>query len=86
MNTESKFSRWLVPAIILIVGVCFMIYGATDGEALAVFKKAAAMIFALTLVFGAYDIKAGNRLTRKTAGNEPACDRRIILNLTQFCA
>lgn len=43
MNTGSKLSRYLVPVLILLVGACFMVYGATDGEALAVFKKAAAI-------------------------------------------
>ena len=37
---DSKLTRYLIPAIVLLVGVGFMVYGATDGEAAAVLKKA----------------------------------------------
>ncbi|MBR4659097.1 MAG: hypothetical protein IKP26_07595 [Clostridia bacterium] len=43
MKTESKFLRYGIPAIVLLIGVGFMIYGATDGEAFAVLKKAVAI-------------------------------------------
>ena len=39
---EKKFllTRYLVPALVILVGVGFVVYGATDGEAAAVIKKA----------------------------------------------
>ena len=43
MKTESKLLRYLVPSVLLLVGVCFVIYGATDGEAGAVLRKAVAI-------------------------------------------
>jgi hypothetical protein len=43
MKTESKFLRYGIPVIVLLIGVGFMIYGATDGEAFAVLKKAVAI-------------------------------------------
>ena len=43
MKKENKFLRYAVPALVILVGVGFMIYGATDGEAMAVLKKAVAI-------------------------------------------
>ncbi|MBR6108213.1 MAG: hypothetical protein IKQ36_00585 [Clostridia bacterium] len=43
MKTESKFLRYGIPVIVLLIGAGFMIYGATDGEAFAVLKKAVAI-------------------------------------------
>ena len=43
MKKSSKIGRYLVPALIILVGVCFIVYGATDGEAIAVLKKAIAI-------------------------------------------
>ena len=43
MKTESKLKRYLVPALLILLGLGFVIYGATDGEAAAVLKKAAAI-------------------------------------------
>lgn len=43
MKTESKVARYLIPALLILVGVACVIYGATDGEAGQVFKKAAAI-------------------------------------------
>ena len=43
MKTESKALRYIVPAALLLVGVCFVVYGITDGEAAAVIKKAIAI-------------------------------------------
>ncbi len=43
MKKESKFLRYGIPAIVLLVGIGFVIWGATDGEATAVLKKAVAI-------------------------------------------
>ena len=43
MKANSKFKRYILPLLILLVGVGFMVYGATDGEAYAVLKKAVAI-------------------------------------------
>ncbi|MBO4563737.1 MAG: hypothetical protein J5772_09055 [Clostridia bacterium] len=43
MKTESKLMRYIVPAALMLAGVCFIVYGATDGEAFAVLKKAIAI-------------------------------------------
>ena len=40
MEKNARLTRWLVPAIVLLVGVGFVIYGITEGEAGAVVKKA----------------------------------------------
>jgi len=40
MEKKAKLSRYLVPALVMLVGIGFIIYGATDGEAAAVVKKA----------------------------------------------
>ena len=40
MEKKAKLSRYLVPALVMLVGIGFMIYGAADGEAAAVVKKA----------------------------------------------
>lgn len=40
MDNKAKLTRYLVPAVVLLIGIGFMIYGATDGEAAAVIKKA----------------------------------------------
>ena len=40
MNRNDKLWRYLLPALIMLVGVGFIVYGATDGEAAAVLKKA----------------------------------------------
>lgn len=37
---KNKLLRYIVPGVVLLIGVAFMIYGATDGEAAAVLKKA----------------------------------------------
>lgn len=43
MKKENKLIRYLVPAVLILLGVGLVIYGATDGEALAVLKKATAI-------------------------------------------
>lgn len=40
MKTESKLLRYLIPALLIAVGLGCVIWGATDGEAGAVVKKA----------------------------------------------
>lgn len=43
MKPESKLTRYLVPAILIAVGIGCIIWGITDGEAGQVLKKAAAI-------------------------------------------
>lgn len=43
MKTTSKFNRYLIPVIILVVGIAFVAYGASEGEAKAVLIKAIAI-------------------------------------------
>lgn len=43
MKTESKLMRYLVPSVLILIGAGFIVYGATDGEAAAVIKKAIAI-------------------------------------------
>lgn len=43
MKQETKLTRYLIPALFLLVGIGCVIYGATDGEALTVLKKATAI-------------------------------------------
>ena len=38
-----KLLRYLIPAIVLLFGIGFMVYGVRDGEAMAVIKKAVAI-------------------------------------------
>ena len=40
MEKNGKLIRYLVPAAVLLVGVGFMIVGATNGQAATVLKKA----------------------------------------------
>ena len=40
MEKNGKLIRYLVPVAVLLVGVGFMIVGATNGQAAAVLKKA----------------------------------------------
>ncbi len=40
MEKNARLSRYLVPALLILVGAGFLVYGATDGEAAAVIKKA----------------------------------------------
>ncbi|MBO4849057.1 MAG: thioredoxin [Clostridia bacterium] len=35
--------RYLVPSVLILIGAGFIVYGATDGEAAAVIKKAIAI-------------------------------------------
>ncbi len=39
----SRFLRYAIPALLLIVGAGFVVYGITDGEAGLVLKKAIAI-------------------------------------------
>lgn len=43
MKDRSKLTRYLVPALVILVGVGFVVYGVTDGEALSVLRKAVAI-------------------------------------------
>ncbi len=43
MKNESRISRFLVPAVLILIGIGFMIYGTVDGEAGAVLRKAVAI-------------------------------------------
>ena len=40
MNTGSKIKRYLLPSILILIGIGFIVFGVTDGEAAAVLKKA----------------------------------------------
>ena len=40
MKKESAVIRYIVPVLVMLVGLGFIVYGATDGEASAVLKKA----------------------------------------------
>ena len=43
MKQETKLTRYLVPAILIALGIGFVIYGIFDEEALAVLHKATAI-------------------------------------------
>ncbi|MBQ1818220.1 MAG: hypothetical protein II124_06255 [Clostridia bacterium] len=43
MKTDSKLKRYLTPFILIAIGIVFVFYGATDGEAKAVLIKAIAI-------------------------------------------
>lgn len=43
MEKESKVWRYMIPALIILVGVVFIVIGVTDGEAGAVIRKAVAI-------------------------------------------
>ena len=43
MKDRTNLTRYLIPALILLVGIGFVIYGVTDGEALSVLRKAVAI-------------------------------------------
>ena len=40
MNKNEKLLRFLPAALLMLIGALFIVYGATDGEAAAVLKKA----------------------------------------------
>lgn len=43
MEKGSKIKRYLIPAIVLLVGAGFVVFGAGEGEAGAVLRKAVAI-------------------------------------------
>ncbi|MBQ1817905.1 MAG: hypothetical protein II124_04655 [Clostridia bacterium] len=43
MQKQSVFTRYIIPLLLLLVGVGFVVYGVTDGEAGAVLRKAVAI-------------------------------------------
>ena len=43
MKNESKLKRYLIPAVLIAVGIGCVIWGVFDGEAGQVLKKAAAI-------------------------------------------
>ena len=43
MKTETKFRRYLVPVLFLLIGAAFIVYGASEGQAATVLKKAVAI-------------------------------------------
>lgn len=43
MKKESKVSRYIIPILLILIGIGFVVYGATDGEAGAVMRKAVAI-------------------------------------------
>ncbi len=43
MKEGSKITRYIVPALIILVGAAFIIVGVSDGEAGSVLRKAVAI-------------------------------------------